>query len=215
MSQFPRLTTTSYAILGLVAAEPASAYALVRRMRINYRYFWPRARSLVYTEVKKLEGLGWVVGVPETTGRRKRLEYAITATGRAELARWLGTPSTAFALELEALVRVYLARFGSERDLLAAITSMAAEAEVMLDIAGEIIPAYLAGTPPPPADLVHHRAVLFDFLTGFAAFVQDWADRSSAEVESWAGCDPAALEARALKRMRGMPMNPSSAARRR
>lgn len=50
-----RLTTTSYAILGLLAVRPRSAYGLVEQMkRSNIRLLWPRAESKLYEEPKNL-----------------------------------------------------------------------------------------------------------------------------------------------------------------
>ena len=40
------LTTTSHAVLGLLAVRPRSAYDLVRQIkRSNIRLIWPRAES--------------------------------------------------------------------------------------------------------------------------------------------------------------------------
>jgi PadR family transcriptional regulator AphA len=44
------LTTTSYAILGLLAIKPWSTYELAAQMRRNLHYFWPRAESNLYAE---------------------------------------------------------------------------------------------------------------------------------------------------------------------
>src|SRR5919198_1204279 len=55
MSRAPkRLTTTSYALLGLLALQPWSTYELAAQMDRGLSTFWPRARSNVYEELKKL-----------------------------------------------------------------------------------------------------------------------------------------------------------------
>ena len=41
----PELTTTSYAILGLLAIRPWSTYELARQMQRDLRFVWPRARA--------------------------------------------------------------------------------------------------------------------------------------------------------------------------
>jgi DNA-binding PadR family transcriptional regulator len=201
-------STTTHAILGLIAGEPASAYELAKRMQLTYSYFWPGARSHVFTEVKKLEALGWVAGEIEANGRRRRTTYAITRKGRQALALWLQTPPERFALEMEGLVRVYLASFGTDDDLDRAVAAMEASADTMLRIAGRIIPAYLEGRPPPPAAELHVRAILIDFLAGFAGFVDAWAKRSRKEIARWPEGDAAARDRRALRTLKSAPRRP-------
>ena len=153
----------------------------------------------------RLAVLGWVDARDEATGRRQRVVYALNAAGRGALRAWLARPPTSFALEMEGLVRIYLGSQGRPADLLQTLEAMQTEPVAMLHIAGDIIPAYLAGRPPPPADEVHVRALLFDFLTHFAAFVRDWAERNRTEVKRWAGEDVAVRDRRALRRMQAMP----------
>ncbi len=190
--------TTAHAVLGLIAAEPASAYDLATRMRITYAYFWPSARSHVFAEVKRLAALGWVRGEDMPRGGRERTF----------------PPCDHFSLEIDGLVRLYLARFGARAQLDRALASMEAESERMLRIAGEIVPAYLAGTPPPPADRLEHRALLIDFLAGFADFVHAWARRSRAEVARWPGSTAKSTRARAMATLRRAPRIEASGTRR-
>ena len=50
-----KLTPTSYALLGLLARKPWSAYELNAHMQYSVlNAFWPRAASGVYSEPKKL-----------------------------------------------------------------------------------------------------------------------------------------------------------------
>jgi len=53
MSSRP-LTTTSYAILGLLAIQPWSTYELAQLMKRSMHFFWPRAESNLYAEPKRL-----------------------------------------------------------------------------------------------------------------------------------------------------------------
>ena len=43
-----RLTTTSYAILGLLAIKPWTTYELAQQMDRSLRRIWPRAKSKLY-----------------------------------------------------------------------------------------------------------------------------------------------------------------------
>lgn len=207
--------TTGMAILGLIAGAPASAHELSQRMALNYGYFWRRARSHVYAEVKHLAASGWVSATDAATGNRPRTEYAITAAGRRALARWLASTPDVFALEMDALVRLYLAPHGRAADLGRTLEFMQLQAEGMIELGQEITAAYLAGRPPPPHDELYQRAPLLDFLAGFGLFVQQWAQRSRKLVAMWDG-EPArrdkaaraALEALAvsLAQARGAPV---------
>jgi PadR family transcriptional regulator, regulatory protein AphA len=47
MSQFPKLTTTSYVILGHLALRSWSTYELAQQMKRSTRHYWPRAESKI------------------------------------------------------------------------------------------------------------------------------------------------------------------------
>src|SRR5687767_10885025 len=102
ISRVTGLSTTSYALLGQIALRSRTSYELAAEMRRNVHYFWPRAESLVYAELKRLAGEGLVAAERSFVGKRPRTTYAITPAGRTALAAWLGTRPRPFALELEA-----------------------------------------------------------------------------------------------------------------
>src|SRR5947209_7648426 len=81
------LTTTSYALLTLLAVRSWTTYELAKQMRRNYHWFWPRAESKLYEEPKKLVALGLATATVDLVGRRPRTTYAITSAGREALAR--------------------------------------------------------------------------------------------------------------------------------
>lgn len=179
-----RLSTTSHAILGMLAFRPATAYELAKGMGTNFSYFWPRARSHVLAEVKRLADLGLAQAQSKPTGRRARTVYSLTAEGRQALENWLATPPSTFGLEMEGLVRVFLAPFGRVDDLAASLEATRAEAVTMLELAAVIVEQYLEGTAPAQGH-IHVRALLIDFLTHFAELTETWAARSLATVRTW------------------------------
>jgi len=198
------LTTTSYALLGQLAYRPWTAYELAKGMAWNFDYFWPRARSLVYAEVKRLADAGFVKGEMSFVGARSRTTYSITSEGMQALRQWLATPPTVFGLEMEALVRVWLAGFGRREDLLQTLAHTQAEAEKMLRVADEVRAAYLEGHAPGQSH-VHVRALLVDFLSSYAQLARDWAARSQASVARWRDIDRAGKESAALRKIRDAP----------
>ena len=46
-NQARRLTTTSYAVLAVLALRDHSTYALAKQMRFSLRYLWPGGKSVV------------------------------------------------------------------------------------------------------------------------------------------------------------------------
>ena len=190
MSRTRGLTTTSYALLGLLAIKPWSTYELTRQMEWSLSRFWPRAKSKLYEEPKKLERLGLAISRQEATGRRARTVYAITPAGRRALADWLGEPTTGFGLEAEPLLRVFLADQGTRADTLSTLAGARAWAEERN--AGNLAAgrAFLAGG----ADFQARAATTMlvgAFLTDFYKLVADWADWASGQVTDWPD-DPAA-----------------------
>ena len=86
-STLPELTTTSYAILGLLAIRPWSTYELARQMQRDLRFVWPRAESNLYTEPKKLIAHGFASAKSEPRGKRRRTVYTITPRRQARPRR--------------------------------------------------------------------------------------------------------------------------------
>jgi PadR family transcriptional regulator AphA len=87
------LRTTALAILGLLSIRPMSGYELTAFAAMSIGHFWPMHRSLVYRELGRLEGAGYVSGtdVPQDRVPDKRT-YALTEAGRRVLDAWLATP---------------------------------------------------------------------------------------------------------------------------
>ena len=48
------LSTTSYAILGLLALRPWTTYELAKQVQKSLGWFWPRAERKLYDEPKRL-----------------------------------------------------------------------------------------------------------------------------------------------------------------
>src|ERR1700745_4398755 len=91
MSTSP-LTTTSYAVLGLLSVKPWTSYELTQQMDRSLGRVWPRAVSKLYEEPKKLPAHGLARSAVQQNGQRTRTVYAITAEGRRALAEWLRPP---------------------------------------------------------------------------------------------------------------------------
>jgi DNA-binding PadR family transcriptional regulator len=193
------MTTTSYAILGLLAVKPWTTHELVVQVERSLRRIWPRARSKLYEEPKKLVALGYARAADERVGRRRRTRYTITPRGRRALSAWLHEPGDGPSLEFEQLLKVHFCDSGTKADILTNLAAtmdwVAAQNEESLATGR----AYLEGTGEFP-----ERAALNmlggRFLTDFYLMVAEWAAWASGVVEQWpddprqAELDPAELE---------------------
>lgn len=108
----PRLTNTSYVVLGLVeVCQPATPYDLKRFAEISVFNFWSVPHTQIYSESARLASEGLLQEEREQTGRRRRI-YRLTASGREALDEW--RHESAFeALELRdpGLIRIF---FGAD-----------------------------------------------------------------------------------------------------
>jgi DNA-binding PadR family transcriptional regulator len=184
MSRNPTLTTTSYAILGLLAVRPWTTHELVKQVDHSLRRIWPRARSKLYEEPKKLVAHGYAHASDDSVGRRRRTCYVITAEGRRALAGWLSQPGDGPILECEQLVKIHLADSGTKADVLANLEAM--RTWVLEENAENLATAraYLdnCGAFPERATL---NQLGGRFLTDFYVTVARWVDWATRTVETW------------------------------
>ena len=96
----PPLSTTSYALLGLLAFDSATSsdgltgYELKQRADRTLRFYWTSpATSQIYTEVDRLASAGYVSTTRATTGKRDTTRVRLNPTGRTALIDWLRTPT--------------------------------------------------------------------------------------------------------------------------
>jgi len=184
MSSPPAMTTTSYAILGLLAIKPWTTHELVQQVDRSMRRMWPRAQSKLYEEPKKLVAHGYARASDDSIGRRRRTRYTISAAGRRALAVWLHRPGEGPVLEFEQLLKISFADSGTKTDILtnldAARAWVAEQNEENLATAR----AYLEGN-----GLFPERAALNQlagrFLTDFYVMVATWVEWANRVVQDW------------------------------
>ncbi|AWB92718.1 PadR family transcriptional regulator [Aeromicrobium chenweiae] len=97
------LSTTSYALLGLLVFDRATSedgltgYELKQRADRTLRFYWVSpAMSQIYTELDRLRREGYVEAVDDTSGRRTTRRFVITDSGRSALTTWLHTSEQDF-----------------------------------------------------------------------------------------------------------------------
>jgi len=178
------LTTTSYAVLGLLALRPWSAYGLAKQMERSLRFAWPRAESKVYEEPKKLVAHGLATARREPAGRRFRTVYSISAPGRKALRGWLEEPGALPVLEFEGLLKVLFADHGSLDGLLATLGSLREQAAHRLATGAALAEEYFAGRGPFP-ERMHVNALAWVFLWEQHQMIERWAAWAESVVREW------------------------------
>jgi PadR family transcriptional regulator AphA len=192
VSRPQQLTPTSYALLGLLAVKPWTTYELAKQMDRVLNRFWPRARSKVLEEPKKLVAMGLATASNETVGRRPRTVYEITTDGRELLAAWVKEPGAGPILEFEQLVKVFFSENGSREDLLRTLREVRAITYERTLHNIEVSRSVLdRRTPFPHRDAVNQ--LVGTFLMDFDDMVDRWAEWAAGVVEQWPE-DPGAAE---------------------
>jgi DNA-binding PadR family transcriptional regulator len=192
-SQPRPLTTTSYAVLAVLALRDHSTYELTKQMRYSLHYLWPRAESNVYAEPKRLVEAGLAAAREEWTGERRRTVYSITSAGREALREWIASPSTRHRYESEAVLKVFFGENGSKDDMLASLRAIQKDALDGVRHFRDVADVYDAGEGSYPARfalsalvarlLGEQQAVTARWAAWAEEIVAAWDDASAGDVD--------------------------------
>ena len=141
-----KLSPSGYALLGLLGHGPAAGYELGTTAMRTIAHFWPLTRAHIYTELVRLEALGYVESTHVAQeGRPDKRVYALTDAGGTALDEWLNDSTVPpernripmlvklFFAErmrpdnLAGILGVYRERAQAERDTFATIVDELAE----------------------------------------------------------------------------------------
>jgi DNA-binding PadR family transcriptional regulator len=184
MSSVPSLSTTSYAILGLLAVKPWTTHELVQQIDRSLRRIWPRAASKLYEEPKKLVAHGYARASDDSVGRRPRTRYTITPKGRLALAAWLSQPGDGPILECEQLVKIHFADSGAKADVVANLEATRAWVLEQNEENLATARAYRDGHGAFPQRAALNQ-LLGRFLTDFYVMVAQWVRWATETVGTW------------------------------
>jgi len=183
------LTTTSHAILGLLARRDCTTYELAQQMRRTLHHVWPRAERKLYEEPRRLVEAGYATSVKDMIGRRARTIYSITPAGRAALKVWLRSPIDVPSFEFEGMVRVLFSDQGdvdSLRETLQRIKTQAEEEHRHFELMGEAADrkngdTVRGGGPDRRAvDVLSRR-----FMIEHYQHMGEWARWALGEIDRW------------------------------
>ena len=194
------IPTTSYAVLGMLAIRPWSAYELNKQLRRSLAYCWPKTESVLYDEPKRLAALGWARSRREPAGRRTRTVYEITPAGREALRAWLATEPAGPRFEIETMLRLLFADQGSKEDVLAAVRSMAGWAAAQGRTGLQQCEEYLTDGGPFPQRL-HIIAPFALLVANLCETLLTWSDQVSRDIEDWPGTKDIGMTSTARKQI--------------
>ena len=177
-------STTSYALLGLLALRKWTTYELAKQVQRSIGWFWPRAERKLYEEPKRLVEERWAVATREMTGARPRTVYDVTPAGRRALRRWLDQPPVPPTLEFEGMVKVFFADGGTLEQLRATLRAIAAEADTRLtELDAKAIENARGDVPFP--DRLHLNNLGLRFLVDHERTIGEWARWALEQTAQW------------------------------
>jgi DNA-binding PadR family transcriptional regulator len=179
------LTTTSYAILGLLNIKPWSAYELTQQAQRSLRYAWPKSESHLYAEPKRLVRMGYARVTESPAGPvRTRQVYRITAAGRRALRAWLERDPAPPQLEFEAVLRVFYADAADKAAILSTLARTHEDVRRQYDQGIALVETWLAGDAPFPERL-HLSALLAAFTRDLLWLMMEWSEFAQREIKQW------------------------------
>ena len=178
------MTTTSYAILGLLAVKPWTTHELVQQVDRSLRRFWPVPRA---SSTRSRRSWSPMASPAPTTTRSAGADAPATRSrpkGRRALATWLKEPGAGPVLEFEQLLKIGFADSGSKADILTGLEATMAWVVSQNEENLATARAYLEGEGAFP-----QRAALNQldgrFLTDFYVTVAEWVEWATDVVEDW------------------------------
>ncbi|HJR97396.1 MAG TPA: hypothetical protein VJ979_05770, partial [Actinomycetota bacterium] len=122
------------------------------------------------------------------------------------LRGWLATPVSPFAMDFEAMIRLFIAPLGTKDQIVTTLEQVRDDAQEMLRFGGEVKQEFLEGIAVTQ-DQVYIRALAVDFFISHLNTVEAWAARTLEEIGSWDDLGPDGKNERALEKIRALPVD--------
>ena len=182
------LTTTEFAVLGLLTRGERSGYALRKHARASVGYFWSPARSQIYAVLPRLVEGGYVTRRDVVQhGKPDKQLYRITALGERALRDWLESRAPEPVADRNPLLlKVFFGDLASSEAILDQVRDRRREAERL----HEELDAIEAGVEPSERDL--YPRLTRRYGRRYADMLIAWADEVEHEL---AAAEPTARKA--------------------
>lgn len=107
-----------FALLGLLAVEPASGYDLKRAIDRSTYFIWNATGPQIYNTLHKLREEGYVTSKSQAqTGKPDKQIHTITPEGRAALEEFMSEPIRASVTRDEVLLRIFFGNFANKKTI--------------------------------------------------------------------------------------------------
>ena len=104
-----------FALLGLLAVQPASGYDLKRAINRSTYFIWNATGPQIYNTLNGLREEGYITSKSQPQqGKPDKHIHTITASGRAALKDFMGKPIRASVTRDEILLRIFFGNFASK-----------------------------------------------------------------------------------------------------
>ncbi|MFZ3359168.1 MAG: PadR family transcriptional regulator [Xanthobacteraceae bacterium] len=113
-----------FALLGLLAVEPASGYDLKRAINRSTYFIWNATGPQIYNTLHKLREEGCITSksLPQE-GKPDKQIHTITAGGQARLEEFMNEPIRASVTRDEVLLRIFFGNFAGKKIIKRELTS--------------------------------------------------------------------------------------------
>jgi len=107
-----------FALLGLLAVEPASGYDLKRAINRSTYFIWNATGPQIYNTLHKLREEGYITTKSlAQTGKPDKQIHTITKSGRRALKDFMSEPIRASVTRDEILLRIFFGNFANEKTI--------------------------------------------------------------------------------------------------
>ncbi len=170
-------TTTSFALLGLLAIKPWTAYEIVAQIKRGMHFFWPRSDAHLYAELKRLVERGHATAEMVDGRRKQATRYTITPEGRAALTAWFGSEPAAPLIEVEGFLRMFLGDQATKDELREALEATARHARELHTKGSALIDELITtgGPFPQRLHLIERQAT---FIADFYRNLIEWCEQT-------------------------------------
>jgi PadR family transcriptional regulator AphA len=174
-----------YLTLGLLKYGPLTGYDLNKAFQASVQHFWNTEQSQIYRVLYKLAESGWVEveTIVQSDLPNKKL-YRITDAGRAELHRWLATPTPLAAIHEAWLGQIFFGTELSSNELIYVLDARITALQQTLEYFTAQIPASAAAYAEAftaPRDLPYWLLTL-EYGIEKLRFDLEWAQRTIADL---------------------------------